>query len=53
MTWISDICLDARGAVLVIQQIPLRVRVGWFTRTESIPLGQGWGVSGPSHGLCP
>jgi hypothetical protein len=49
--WISDICLD-KGAASVMDQISLRVRVGWFTRTEQIPLLQGWGVSGPSQGAC-
>src|SRR5258708_23939477 len=52
VTWISDICLRPRGATTVMDQISLRVRVGWFTRTEHIPLGQGWGVSGPSQGAC-
>ncbi len=49
--WVSDICED-RGAATVMDQISLRVRVGWFTRTEEIPLGQGWGVSGPSQSGC-
>jgi hypothetical protein len=51
VTWVSDICLD-KGATSVMDQISLRVRVGWFTRTEQIPLLQGWGVAGPSHGTC-
>jgi HAAS len=51
VTWVSDICLD-KGATSVMDQLSLRVRVGWFTRTEQIPLQQGWGVSGPSHGAC-
>jgi hypothetical protein len=51
VTWISDICLD-KGATSVMDQISLRVRVGWFTRTEQIPLLQGWGVSGPSQRAC-
>ena len=50
--WISDICLPERGATSVMDQISLRVRVGWFTRTEQIPLLQGWGMSGPSQGPC-
>lgn len=30
----------------------LRVRVGWFTRTEIIPLDHGFYLIGPSHGRC-
>jgi hypothetical protein len=52
VTWISDICLGEKGDSSVMDQISLRVRVGWFTRTEKIPLLQGWGVSGPSQGGC-
>jgi len=51
VTWISDVCLE-HGATSVMDQISLRVRVGWFTRTEDVPLLQGWGVSGPSQGSC-
>jgi hypothetical protein len=35
-----------------IDTLALRVRVGWFTRTEIIPLGQAWAVTGKSHGRC-
>jgi len=52
LTWVSDICLEERGAASVMDQISLRVRVGWFTRTENIPLMEGWGVSGPSKSGC-
>jgi hypothetical protein len=31
----------------------LRVRVGWFTRTEVIPLSDGFYLIGPSQGHCP
>jgi hypothetical protein len=48
--WTSDLCLsDVEGAG--INRILLRVRVGWFTRTEIIPQ-QGWYLTGPSHGHC-
>jgi hypothetical protein len=30
----------------------LRVRVGWFTRTEIIPLDKAWALTGISHGPC-
>jgi hypothetical protein len=49
--WRSSVCL-ARGAQLGIQQIQLRVRVGWLVETDTIPLFQGWYLSGPSHGPC-
>lgn len=52
LLWISDICLPGRGYQAGIDELNLRVRVGWFTRTETIPLNEGWYVSGPSHGPC-
>ncbi len=51
VSWISDVCLQA-GGDQGIDELNLRVRVGWFTRTETIPLDQGWYLSGPSHGPC-
>lgn len=48
--WTSDACLSS-GESGGIDQIFLRVRVGWFTRTEIIPQ-QGWYLTGPSHGHC-
>jgi hypothetical protein len=48
--WTSDVCLgDGEGTG--VNRILLRVRVGWFTRTEVIPQ-QGWYLTGPSHGHC-
>jgi hypothetical protein len=49
--WRSSVCL-ARGAQLGIQQIQLRVRVGWLVETDTIPLFAGVYLSGPSHGPC-
>jgi len=49
--WTSDICL-MNGAASSIDTLALRVRVGWFTRTEIIPLDQAWAVKGNSHGPC-
>jgi hypothetical protein len=49
--WRSSVCL-ARGAQLGIQQIQLRVRVGWLVETDTIPLFGGFYLSGPSHGPC-
>ncbi|HTX83442.1 MAG TPA: hypothetical protein VME44_14725, partial [Streptosporangiaceae bacterium] len=48
--WTSESCLS-NGESTGINQIFLRVRVGWFTRTEKIPQ-QGWYLAGPSHGRC-
>ena len=49
--WISNICLT-KDAASVIDTLSVRVRIGWFTRTETIPLYQGWAVAGPSRGPC-
>jgi hypothetical protein len=49
--WVSTACLEARGAT-GIDKLTLRVRVGWLTRTEVIPLSQGVYLSGPVHGPC-
>jgi hypothetical protein len=49
ITWISKICLEGKGSATVLDRLYVRVRVGWFTRTDIIPLGMGWGLSGPSH----
>jgi hypothetical protein len=48
--WRSDLCLSA-GEENGIDTISLRVRVGWFTRTEIIPQ-QDWSLIGPSRGRC-
>jgi hypothetical protein len=48
--WTSNVCLA--GGTASIDSLALRVRVGWFTRTEIIPLGQAWAVTGKSHGPC-
>jgi hypothetical protein len=49
--WRSSVCL-ARGAQAGIQQVQLRVRIGWLVETDTIPLFEGWYLSGPSHGPC-
>jgi hypothetical protein len=51
VTWTSDICLR-KGQTNGIGQLALRVRVGWFTRTEVIQLPEGFYLSGPSQGPC-
>jgi hypothetical protein len=50
VTWTSDLCLQ-KGEQNGIDLLYLRVRVGWFVRTEIIPQ-QAWYLSGPSHGRC-
>jgi len=47
--WLSNACLQ-RGTEEGSDEIALRVRVGWITRTEVISLTQGWYVAGPSTG---
>jgi len=49
--WTSTSCLMSGGSQ-GIDQIALRVRVGWFTRTEVVALDQGWALSGPSQNRC-
>jgi hypothetical protein len=51
LVWISTDCMSA-GSAAGINSVALRVRVGWFTRTETVPLLMGFYVSGPSHGPC-
>lgn len=41
------------GGYFAIDHLSLRVRVSWFTRTESIRLLQAWALTGPSQGKCP
>jgi len=48
--WTTNIC--SSGGTSRIDTLALRVRVGWFTRTEIIPLGQAWALTGSSHGSC-
>ncbi len=49
--WTSDVC-EVAGSQVGIDTLYLRVRVGWFTRTETVPLNQGWYLSGPGHSGC-
>jgi hypothetical protein len=49
--WTSTTCLD-KGSSQGIDTLLLKVRIGRITRTEDIPLGSGWYLSGPSHGAC-
>jgi hypothetical protein len=47
--WLSTACL-MRGSEEGSDEVALRVRVGWITRTEVVSLTQGWYVAGPSTG---
>ena len=47
MLWTSDLCLQ-RGESNGIDVLYLRVRVGWFTKTEAIPQ-EAWYRIGPSR----
>ena len=49
--WTSKFCLQ-KGESQGQTRLILRVRVGWFTRTEIIPLNHGFYLIGPSHGRC-
>jgi hypothetical protein len=49
--WRSSLCL-AKGEQVGIKQIQLRVRVGWLVSTDTIPLFDGFYLSGPSQGPC-
>jgi hypothetical protein len=59
ITWISDVCILGgtktsnmlNDGYSSIDSIYLRVRVGWFTRTDVIPLYMAVALAGPSHGI--
>jgi len=59
ISWISDLCILGgkktsnmlNDGYLSIDTIYLRVRVGWFTRTDIMPLDMGVALAGPSHGI--
>lgn len=49
--WVSNACFEG-GGVASFDDLTVRVRVGWFVKTETIPLGQAFGISGASHLNC-
>ena len=59
ITWISAICMLGgkktsnmlNDGYSAIDSIYLQVRVGWFTRTDVIPLDEAVAIAGPSHGV--
>jgi len=51
LIWTSNICQLVGGSEGTDQLI-LRVRVGWLTRSETVLLGQGWFVAGTKQSSC-
>jgi hypothetical protein len=51
LTWVS--ACEVPGGSEGIDQLTLRVRVGWFTRTEVIPLNLGLYLLGTAQSRCP
>jgi hypothetical protein len=51
ISWTSAICLEGNGSASGIDTLYLRVRVGWFTRTDIIPLPMAFALAGPSHSM--
>jgi hypothetical protein len=49
--WVSNACFEPSGGAS-FDSLTLRVRVGWFTSTEVIPLGGAWETYGVSHLNC-
>lgn len=49
--WVSNACFEPSGGAS-LDSLTLRVRVGWLTRTEAIPLGGAWEIWGTSHLNC-
>jgi hypothetical protein len=50
--WISSTCMSEGGSS-GIDQLVLRVHIGWSTRTEVIPLRYGFYLSGTRRSHCP
>jgi hypothetical protein len=59
ITWITDVCIlgGTKSSNMLndgyqsIDSIYLRVRIGWFTRTDVMPLDMAVALAGPSHGV--
>jgi hypothetical protein len=52
VSWISTVC-NMTGAQSEFDNILLRVRVGWITRTEDVSLGRTWAIQGTRQSTCP
>jgi hypothetical protein len=51
VTWISNACIEPTGGE-AFDSLALRVRIGWITTTEVVPLDRAFGIHGPSHLNC-
>jgi hypothetical protein len=59
ITWVTDVCMTGGpktsnmldDGYSFIDAIYLRVRVGWLTRSDDIPLDEAMALAGPSHGI--
>jgi len=49
--WVTGVCLE-RNSTLETGQLALQVRVGWFSRTETIALNSDFALAGPSTVPC-
>jgi hypothetical protein len=49
--WTQGVCMAA-GSTQSIDELTLRVRVGWITRTEAVGIGQAWAVEGTRQSTC-
>jgi hypothetical protein len=50
--WTSHFCIE-KGGLEGVDGLVLKVRVGWTVRTETIPLDQGFYLSGATGAGCP
>ena len=51
IVWTSRACMQKGSSVAWVELI-LRVRVGFATRTETIPLNMAWGLAGTAQSDC-
>jgi hypothetical protein len=49
--WTSSACIG-KGIIESINQLSLRVRVGWIARTETVSLGESWALEGTAQSTC-
>jgi hypothetical protein len=49
--WVSNDCESSSGW-FSFDSLSLRVRVGWYTKIETVPLGMAWAISGVNHLNC-
>jgi hypothetical protein len=51
LLWVTRVCLD-HDSYLGMDHLKLHVRVGWFTRTEDVPIGRGFYLTGAAGARC-